>query len=50
MKLIYILSFLLYTIPVFATPVTPDAALNRLQSQNMSKGARTAPNTALQDF
>ncbi len=37
MKLIYILSFLLYTIPVFATPVTPDAALNRLQSQNMSK-------------
>ncbi len=37
MKLIYILSFLLYTIPVFATPVTPDAALNRLQSQNVSK-------------
>lgn len=37
MKFIYILSFLLSTVPVFATPVTPDAALKRLRSKNMSR-------------
>lgn len=37
MKFIYIISFLLYTIPIFATPVTPEAALMRLRSQNMSR-------------
>lgn len=37
MKLIQFLSFLLCSIPVFATPVTPDAALKRLRAQNMSR-------------
>lgn len=37
MRFIYILSFLLSTVPVFATPVTPDAALKRLRSKNMSR-------------
>lgn len=37
MKFIYILSFLLSTVPVFAAPVTPDAALKRLRSKNMSR-------------
>lgn len=37
MKFIYILSFLLSTVPVFATPVTPDATLKRLRSKNMSR-------------
>lgn len=38
MRFIYILSFLLYTIPVFASSVTPEAALKRLHGQNMSRG------------
>lgn len=37
MRPIYILLFLLYTIPVFATPVTPDVALKRLRGMNMSR-------------
>jgi hypothetical protein len=37
MKFVYIFSFLLYTIPVFATPVTPYVALKRLQGKNMSR-------------
>lgn len=37
MKLIQFLLFLLCSIPVFATPVTPDAALKRLRAQNMSR-------------
>ena len=37
MRPIYILLFLLYTIPVFATPVTPDVALKRLRGKNMSR-------------
>ncbi len=37
MRLISILSVLLFTIPVFATPVTPDIALKRLRGKNMSR-------------
>lgn len=36
MKYTYILLLLLYTIPVLAAPVTPEAALNRLQSRKPS--------------
>ena len=37
MRKIYILSLLLYAIPIFATPVTPEVALKRLHAQNMSR-------------
>lgn len=37
MRFIIILSLLLSTIPILATPVSPDAALQRLRSQNMSR-------------
>lgn len=37
MRFICTLLLVLYTIPVFAAPVTPDAALKRLRGKNMSR-------------